>query len=117
MISIKTYYRILFFSNNIIGLLFIGLSFLAGPGVSKESESYQTGSDFILHVLTYATTVCLIFTSISVLLSYLFRKKLFFSKLYFKKVFYYQFAFFLFAYILMISAVAINYYFVTSHNS
>ncbi len=79
----RTFKKIVFYTllllNNILALGFIGISFLSGPGYSGERASKLTDADLFVRLVIYVAIVGLVFSGVSFLIGYLFRKTFDFS--------------------------------------
>jgi hypothetical protein len=79
----RAFKKIVFYTllllNNILALGFIGISFLSGPGKGGEGTLALTQTDLFVRLLTYAAIVGLVFSGVSFLIGYLFRKTFDFS--------------------------------------
>ena len=79
----RTFKKIVFYTllllNNILALGFIGVIFLTGPGYSGERGSKLTDADLFVRLVIYVAIVALVFSGVSFLIGYLFRKTFAFS--------------------------------------
>ncbi len=79
----RTFKKIVFYTllllNNILALGFIGVIFLTGPGYSDERASKLTDADLFVRLVIYVAIVALVFSGVSFLIGYLFRKTFAFS--------------------------------------
>ena len=76
----KIVFYMLLLLNNILALGFIGVIFLTGPGYSGERASKMTDADLFVRLVIYVAIVGLVFSGVSFLIGYLFRKTFDFSK-------------------------------------
>src|SRR5258708_2124082 len=75
----KIVFYTLLLLNNILALGFIGIIFLAGPGYNGERASGLSDADLFVRLVIYVAIVGLVFSVVSFLIAYLFRKTFDFS--------------------------------------
>ena len=79
----RTFKKIVFYTllllNNILALGFIGVIYLTGPGYGGERASKLTDADLFVRLVIYVAIVALVFSGVSFLIGYLFRKTFAFS--------------------------------------
>jgi hypothetical protein len=82
-INNRIFKKIVFYTllllNNILALGFIGIIFLTGPGYSGERASGLSDTDLFVRLVIYVAIVGLVFSGVSFLIGYLFRKTFDFS--------------------------------------
>lgn len=93
-------YRGLLFLNNAIAFIFFGLSLLwvQSPNEAKKKSNDEIGINVLM---TYLIVVITFFSLISLLIGFLFRKKISYKKKYLSKLFFLQLVFFIIVVIIM----------------
>ena len=86
----KAIFFLLLLVENVIAFILISIAFLSGP--PAEGPNRLTGNEYFFRLTLYALVISLIFSALTVLLSFLFRRCFNFSTRGILKIFIYQVA-------------------------
>jgi|GEM_PF-5694328 len=79
---IKILYYLLIIIINSIGFIFVGIAFIGSPQTNSEAINHISDSQLSLGSLLYIVFISFIFTLFTLLINFLFKKKLLFSSKY-----------------------------------
>lgn len=107
--STKIIYHILLVLINIIGLFFLGLIFLGTPNINEEALNHVSEGQALLKQFLYVFTVSITFSVLSLLLSFLFKRKLSLTPIYLKRLFLIQSISFILVYVIIYIYMSIRF--------